>query len=588
MSIQTAPSALAAEPKPGRWKTLAVICLGLFMVMVQSNVINLAVPRIQADFGADLHTVEWITNGYLLVFTVFLLTLGRLGDEIGRKRVFAGGLAVFSLGALLNLALPSTSLGIYGIILGSVVQGLGGAAMMPATMSLVAANFEAKERGMALGIWGAVSGLAVAVGPTLGGYLTDVGMGDTINQLFGITQGWRYIYILTTLLGLVVLGLTLKFVPESKDHEASHQYDIGGIVLSAVMLFSLVFGLINGSKFGWWEKKENFELLGLNLTPGGVSATPFFLAAALVFGLAFVLWENSRKTDPLMDLNFFKNRNFTAGSTIAAILNFAMMGSFFLIPVFLQGVLGYSATQAGLVMLPMALAVMFVSPLAGKLSDIFGSKWVIVAGMSIMALGSFLTAQFRPDTASAELILPFIVLGAGIALAMSPITNTALLTVSREEVGGASGTLSTIRQLGSLLGIAILTTVFSTLIPDNISANIKTNVAAIDEQVVSAAIKDRILAGMASGTGGEAGQASSAVMDKYLGFLNKDKAEKIKEAVTGAMKSAATQGLVDSINTTFQVAASVALFGALLGFLLQGRRREAEAPQMVQKAESDR
>ena len=546
-----------------RWLTLAVICSGLFMIMLQSNVINLAVPRIQKDFAVDLNTVEWITNGYLLVFTIFLLTLGRLGDEIGRKRIFTIGLSVYTFGAMLCVALPSTSLGIAGLIFGSLVQGLGGAAMMPATMSLVAANFEAKERGMALGIWGAVSGLAVAVGPTLGGYLTDVGMGEAINRLVGISQGWRYIYILSAVLGILVLIAALRIIPESKDNESKHSYDIMGIVLSALMLFSLVFGIINGSKFGWWDKKADFSVFGLNLIPGSLSVTPFFLGFAVLVGVMFVLWERSRKVDPLMDLHFFANRNFTAGGLIAAILNFSMMGSFFLIPVFLQGVLKYSATQAGIVMLPMALAVMVASPIAGKLSDLLGSKWVIVAGMTIMALGSFLTAQFRPNTTPLELILPFIVLGTGIALAMSPITNTALLTINQEEIGGASGFLSTIRQLGSILGIAILASIFSTLIP----LNIQNNINAIDSAIVPGTIKEKIVEGVGSGS---LTQQDPAAMDQYLALYKKDRAEKIKTAVGSAM----TQSIVDSINSTFRTAAGVALLGAIAALVLKGRRKE--------------
>ena len=211
---------------PGRWGVLAIICCALFMIMLQSNVINLAIPHIQKDFGADLTTVSWITNGYLLVFTVFLLTLGRLGDEIGRKKVFLSGLVVFTFGSALCAFLPGTSMGIEGLILGALVQGLGGAAMMPATMSLVASNFDAKERGMALGLWGATSGLAVAIGPTLGGYLTDVGLGDSINQFFGIAQGWRYIYFLNLFLGVVIAILTAIYVPESKDRETKHKYDV--------------------------------------------------------------------------------------------------------------------------------------------------------------------------------------------------------------------------------------------------------------------------------------------------------------------------------------------------------------------------
>lgn len=556
---------LPADAKPGRWKTLAVICSGLFMIMLQSNVINLAVPRIQADFGVDLATVSWITNSYLLVFTIFLLTFGRLGDELGRKKIFAIGLGVYSLGALLCALLPSTSLGVWGIIAGSVVQGLGGAAMMPATQSLIAANFEGKERGMALGLWGAVSGLAVAVGPTLGGYLTDVGLGSAINNLTGITQGWRYIYILSCLIGVIVFVATLRLVPESRDSRARHSYDVVGIILSAVMLFTLVLGLINGSDWGWWEKKAAFVLFGTEIGLGTLSVTPLFFLVALATGVLFVLWEKNRKNDPLMDLGFFANRNFTAGSIVAAILNFSMMGCFFLIPVFLQGILKYSAIQTGLVMLPMALAVMVVSPLTGKLTDVLGPKWTIALGMLVMAAGSFLTAGFTTGTTPAELILPFIVLGAGIALAMSPITNAALSTVNVDETGGASGLLSTTRQLGSILGIAILASLFSTFIP----VYAERNVSAIEDSVVPGTVKEKIVEGLHSG----GGQQDAAAMDQYLGFYKPARREAMKQAVGTAM----TQSVIDSINTTFRYGASVALLGAFAALFMKNRRKGGQA-----------
>jgi EmrB/QacA subfamily drug resistance transporter len=565
---------VSPKPRTNRWLVLAVVCGGLFLIMLQSNVINLAVTRIQADYSADLSTVQWITTGYLLVFSMFLITFGRLGDAIGRRRIFMSGLAVYSLGALFCGLSAGLELGVGGIILGSLVQGVGGAAMMPATQSLIAANFEAKERGAALGVWGAVSGLAVAVGPTLGGLLTDRGLGAGLNAFFGVSQGWRYIYFLSCAIGTAVFLAAWRLVPESKDSAESkdgatgQRYDGFGILLSTLGVFALVFGLSEGSKLGWWAKKADLVLFGLSIGLAEISLVPVFLAAAAVLLVLFVLWERFRGDDALIDLHFFRDGNFAAGAAIAAILSFAMMGTFFLVPVFLQGVLGFAAIRAGLAMLPLALAVMVASPLAGRLSDKLGAKGVIMAGLATMGAGGFLLANFRPDTTIGALVFPFLVMGAGIGLAMSPITNTALRRIPIAKIGGASGLLSMIRQLGSVLGIAVLASVFASSMGGDMVARL----AAVDPAIVPPAVSAKIIDGIGQ-AGASAKQPTAEDMDKYLALYGKSKREAMKAEIGGAMKLA----LCDSINGAFRIAALAAFGGALAGFALVGRKRELEA-----------
>jgi len=546
-------------PDPARWGVLAAVCGGLFMIMLQSNVINIAVTRIQKDFGVSLETVEWVTNGYLLVFTSLLVLLGRLGDRFGRKLMFLGGVVVYTAGAF--AAGFAHSIGL--LIGGALIQGVGGAAMMPATLSLITVNFDKKERGAALGVWGAVSGLAVAVGPTLGGYLTDVGLGDAINSVLHLEQGWRAIYFLNCLVGVAVFLAALFLIKESRDGSVHHGFDVVGTVLSAVAQFALVYGLINASRYGWIRRKEAFTVAGWTAPLGDLSVTPVLVAFALVVGVFFILWEKSRKSDPLMELSLFRNVNYSAGSLVAAILNFAMMGSFFLIPVFLQGVLGFSATRAGLAMLPLALAVIVASPVAGRLTDRFGARWVIVIGMAVLAAGGFLTARFALTTSVASLIVPFAIQGLGIGLAMAPITNAALFGVPIGIAGAASGTLSMIRQFGSILGIAIMAAVFSS----GIAPHMQRSVEALDPAKVPAVVKEKILSGLSSGT---SSQPSGEEMKKMLSFYSKKRGEEISGAVSGAMK----QGMVDSINETFRYAAGVAVLGACAALLLRGKKKE--------------
>lgn len=544
-----------------KWLVLLTVCMGLFMIMLQSNVINVAISRIQADMQCDLMTVQWITSGYLLAFTMLLITFGRLGDALGRKAVFLAGLAVYVAGCAFSAFAAEAGIGM--LILGAVIQGIGGAAMMPATQSIIAATFPPEERGMALGIWGAVSGLAVAVGPTLGGVLTEYGLGTTLNSFFGIETGWRYVYFLNVLLGMIVFAMSCANIRESRAEGEGRRFDVVGVVLSSLAIFALVFGINKATTYGWFGKKADFTIGGVNLTGGDISIVPFCLAFAVVLLVVFVLWERKRGEHALMDIDLFANKDFTAGSITTAILSFSMMGTSFLVPVFLQGVLKFSAIKAGLSMLPMAIAVMIASPVAGRLSDKFGSKVVVALGLLIMSLGSFALANFSAATSIASMVVPFLIAGAGIGLAMSPITAAALRKVSANEVGSASGVLSMIRQFGSVLGIAILATLFSGYMATHSVEAVK----SIDPSLLSESVKEKIVEGIESGN---MKSMSSDDQEKMLKFYTPAKREKIKTAMSEAM----TGSMCSAINETFRIAASVALLGFVTALFLSGKKKE--------------
>lgn len=552
----------AVSGKPvNKWMVLLTVCLGLFMIMLQSNVINVAISRIQADMKCDLMTVQWITSGYLLAFTMLLITFGRLGDALGRKAVFLGGLAVYVAGCAFSAFAGGSGIGM--LILGAVIQGIGGAAMMPATQSIIASTFPAEERGMALGIWGAVSGLAVAIGPTLGGVLTEYGLGATLNAFFGIETGWRYVYFLNVLLGVIVFAMSCVNIPESRADGEERRFDIVGVVLSSFAIFALVFGINKATTYGWFRKKADFTIAAFNLTGGDISVVPFCLVIAIVLLVVFVFWERKRGEHALMDVGLFANRDFTAGSITTAILSFSMMGTSFLVPVFLQGVLKFSAIKAGLSMLPMAIAVMIASPVAGKLSDKFGSKVVVALGLLVMGLGSFALANFSASTSIASMIVPFLIVGAGIGLAMSPITAAALRKVPSGEVGSASGVLSMIRQFGSVLGIAILATLFSGYMATHSVEAVK----SIDPSLLSESVKEKIVDGIESGN---MKSMSTEDQEKMLKFYTPAKREKIKTAMSEAM----TGSMCSAINETFRIAASVALLGFVTALFLSGKKKE--------------
>jgi EmrB/QacA subfamily drug resistance transporter len=551
---------------------LAIICGGVFISMMQNTTINLANPDIMKDFGVGMTTVEWVLTANMLAYTSFIVLMGRLGDAVGRKKMFVLGLVGYMLGGFLAGIAPSIGF----LIASSALQGLGASAMMPATTSLIAANFDKDERGGAMGAWGAVTGLAVVVGPLIGGALAQNGLGPAINALLGVSQGWRYIFFMSSFLGLVVLALTLPIIPESKDESTVFAFDLVGVLLSAGSLFFLTFGLINGAKhYGWLYKNEAMTIGSFTLNLGKWSPTPILLAVAVLLGAIFVVREGGKKA-PLFDASLFKNRDFAGGTIVTAVLQFAMMGTFFLMPFFLKSVLGLDSFKAGLAMVPMALAVMVVSPIAGILSDKIGAKWVIVAGMLFMSFACFFIARLSPATTIGSLILPFVLLGIGIGLPMSPSTSSALRDVPVEKVGGASGTLSMVRQIGAILGIALIATAFGTAMP----TNLQKRVAAMSAPEARLERKfDRVKAMMLEGMKGSGSEMSSD-MSQYndrlsLFFPNPTEAGEVGATI----KIAVLTGMADSMNDAFKLAAIAPLLGAFAALFMGGRR--------AKKAEGD-
>jgi EmrB/QacA subfamily drug resistance transporter len=578
--------------KNRKWWTLGTVCFALLMIVLDGNVVNLAVPSIMKSFDATIGQIEWVNNAYLLTFAILLITFGRLGDEIGRKKMFVIGLVSFIIGSLLCAIAPSINY----LIAFRVIQGIGGAAMMPATLSLIAANFEKKERGAAMGIWGAVSGLGIVLGPILGGYLTERGLGVNLNNLLHITDLWRYVFYINIPIGILAIISTLTIVKESKDSEQKHKYDIVGILLSSISIFLLTFGFIEGAKFGWWKVNEQFILFGQTIGVGDISVIPFLFLLSVLMIIVFVLYEKTRTVDPLVDMNLFKARNFSIGSFAAAVLSFSMMGSFFLLPLFLQSIMGFSAIKTGQVLLPFAITIMIMAPIAGRLADKFGGKYLISAGMAIMAIGGFYIGHFRLDTQINELVIPFIIMGIGMGMSMSPLTNITLLETPEDEIGGASGVISTARQVGSVMGIAILAAFLQT----TIVSNIRTDIGKIEG--LSVPLQDKILDQAKSGNNYNAKDSLSILLTESMQADLKNKALEIQKAndpktlsspvvqsetnpkilkyrdetvlkyknIGIQLGQASKQSYVDAINKTFFFASLIALFGALVSLLFKG------------------
>jgi EmrB/QacA subfamily drug resistance transporter len=531
----TLADAPAARPTRSPWVILAVLCLGLFMILLDGTIVNIAIPHIQTDFDTSFSNIEWVMNAYILAFAVLLVTMGRFGDLWGRRKLFVGGMVLFTLGSLACGLAPS----IYLLIAFRVVQGIGGAAMMPSTLSIIASVFPADKRGAAMGVWGGVSGLASGLGPVLGGIIIQY---VTWPSAAG---SWRWIFLVNIPVGIVGVVLTLRLVPESKNPTAVQTLDLPGVGLISTALFCLTFALIEGQNYGW------------------TSATILGLFAGALVAFAVFYWREHRVSQPLIDFSLFRSLDFAAGNATGLLLSAAMMGAFFTIPIFLQSVLGFSAIKAGLVMAPMSVVILFAAPVAGVLSDRVGSKWIVAAGMFILAFGLGWMAglvpgvdKISPSTTSLSLLVPFLLSGIGIGLAVAPVTSAVMATAPKDRVGNASGVLSTMRQVGSLMGIAIL----GAVLQNRVTANITTGIEAV--QGLPEAVKQKIVTGAAGGglqMGMPAGTAGLP-------------------ATARAMMTSLFQGwFTDAVASSFIVAVIIAASGGLCALLLRRSAKEVSA-----------
>ncbi|MBI5104543.1 MAG: MFS transporter [Solirubrobacterales bacterium] len=415
--------ASAGRPRPG-W-TFAIVSIALFMVTLDNLVVSTALPSIQADLGATIESLEWTVNAYTLSFAVLLLTGAALGDRFGRRRMFTVGLGVFTAASALAALAPTT-----GALVGArALQGLGAAIVLPLTLTLLSEAVPAGRRGLALGAWSGISGLGVALGPVVGGAVVD-----------GIS--WHWIFWLNVPTGLVLIPLAARRLTES--HGPDRQLDLPGLALAGLGLLGLVFGVVRGQSLGW----TSAPVLG-SMTAG---------AALLV---AFLAWE-ARAPRPMLPLRFFRSRAFAATNGASFAMFFGVFGSIFLLAQFFQVVQGYSPLEAGIRTLPWTAMPIVVAPLAGVLSDRIGSRPLMAAGLALQAVAmAWLATVAEVGAAYGSFVVPFVLAGAGMALVFAPSANAVLSSVRPEQAGQASGATNAIRELGGVLGVAVLASVFS-------------------------------------------------------------------------------------------------------------------------------
>ncbi len=405
--------------------TLAIVSIGLFMVVLDNLVVNVALPSIHRELGASIQALEWTVNAYVLAYAVLLLTGAALGDRLGRKRMFMAGISLFTISSAAAALAPS----IGALIAARAAQGVGAAIATPLTLTLLADAFPPAQRGVALGVWSGISGVAVALGPLVGGAVVQL-------------SSWHWIFWINVPIGAVLVPLAAARLTESYGPE--RKLDVRGLALASSGLFGIVYGLVRSQSLGW----TNPEVV-------------ISLAVGAVLVLAFIRYE-LRTKDPMLPMQFFANRGFAVTNVVSLAMYFGMFGSIFFLSQFLQNVLHNTPLQAGIKLLVWTGATMIVSPLAGFFSERFGSRLFMVAGLSLQALAlGWLASEVSVDQSYASMIGPFILAGSGMALVFAPAANAVLSSVRSDQAGQASGATNAIRELGGVLGIAVLATVFT-------------------------------------------------------------------------------------------------------------------------------
>ncbi|QXC63099.1 DHA2 family efflux MFS transporter permease subunit [Aquihabitans sp. G128] len=510
-----------------RWIGLGVLCLSLLVVGLDNTILSVAIPKLSEDLGATTSQLQWIVDGYTLVFAGLLLTTGALGDRFGRRSALSIGLGIFVAGSVASAFAGSAGM----LIATRSLMGVGGALIMPATLSLLTNLFtEPKERAKAIGIWAGVSGIGVAIGPMLGGWLLE-------------HFSWGSVFLINVPVVAIALPAGYFLLPNSKA-ENSPKLDPLGAVLSIVGLVSLVWAIIEAPAKGW-------------------GSTPVLGAFALGFvAMAVFIWWQMTTDHPMLDVRFFKNPRFSAANLAITLAFFAMVGSMFVITQFMQFVLGFSPLQAGLRSVPLALCLMLVAPQSSRLVEKVGTKLVVAGGLATVAAGLFVASTCTPELGYGRVLPSQLLLGIGIALAMAPATESVMGSLPKEKAGVGSAMNDTTRQVGGALGVAIIGSVFSSRY---------------------APLIDTKLGGLGLPT-----QALDTARDSIGGALAiADEARKASPAAGDQIANAARDAFAASVGRGLLVSAAIALVGAIIALVFLPARAVDPQVEAVEVDESD-
>ena len=513
-----------------------VLCTAVFMLLLDTTIVNIAQVKIKEGLNADLSQIQWVLDSYILTYAVLLLSFGRLGDVFGRKKLFVYGMALFTAASGLcgASAWLGDQIGVSGanaLIAARVLQGIGGAFMMPQSLSILSTVFPPEKRGAAMGIWSSVVGVGAVLGPVIGGLIVT-------------NYAWQWVFLINIPIGIAAVVATIIIVPESTDPLASKRIDWNGVALSGFGIFALVYALIEGGKRGWTSPL----ILGL-----------FVAAGVLLVG--FIWWER-RAADPMMKLELFKIRNFWVSNVITLLTAFGMFGIFFPMTIFLQQVLGFSAIRAGLTTIPMSIAMMVIAPVTGRLSDRVGARWFLVSGLGLMTAGIvFIIARTDLQTSWQRLLLPMGVAGAGMGMTFAPMTAAAMRDVPPRIAGSASGIFNTMRNIGQVIGIAVLGTVLSSRTETHITNRLSSTPLdpATREQVITFSKTTRF--------------------DQIASVVPANQFAQVFNQVQLAF--------VDALHNTFLIGAVACAIGVAAAFMIANPQRTAVVPQAMTLSEAE-
>jgi EmrB/QacA subfamily drug resistance transporter len=524
------------EKRTNPWIVVAVLVSGFFMIMLDTTIVNVAIPAMSAGLNTTLDQILWVLNSYILVYAVLLITAGRLGDLYGQRNLFAVGLAIFTFAsALCGIAQDANQL-----IAARVLQGVGGALLVPQTLAILTSLFPPERRGAAFGVWAGVAGLATLAGPTVGGAIVTY-------------IDWRWIFFVNVPIGIVALVATFVIVPDLRPGRR-HGWDIVGIFLATAGLFGVVFGLIEGERFNWGQIGSY------------VVTIPEVIGLGAVLLVLFVIWERFQ-AEPLVPLSLFEERNFAVSNWIAASIAFGMMSLFLPIVIYLQSVRDFSALTAGLTLAPMSLTSMIVAPFAGRMADRIGGKYILLTGVFTFAIGfGTLTFVAGPDSTWINFLVPAIVAGAGMGMTFAPMTTVAMRNISPSMAGAASGVLNTTRQVGAAVGSAVVGALLqnrlATTLHDQAVSHASALPAAYRDQFV-AAFSSVASNGFQIGTGQNGAKLPAGLPPA------------VAQQLTALAHEVFVSGYIDALKQTLVVPIAVLALTAFSALLIKRRQRPA-------------
>jgi EmrB/QacA subfamily drug resistance transporter len=519
------------------WAVLIVVSLGFFMTLLDLTIVNIAIPDMISRLHASLDEILWVINSYALVLAVLLITAGRLGDIVGHRLMFTIGVVIFTASSTACGLAPGPA----WLIAFRAVQGLGAAVLMPQTLAILTMVFPPERRGAAFGVWGAVAGVATIAGPTLGGLLVTA-------------FDWRYIFFINVPIGAAVIALAAILIPDLHARR-KHRLDVPGVVLVSLALLGICYGLVEGQRYDWGTVKSFVSI-------------PLVIGAGVALLVVFLLVQAARQNaEPLVPFALFRNRNFAVSNWVLSTVAIAMMGIFLPLTIYLQSVLGFSALKAGLALAPASVISMFVAPVAGRLTDRIGGKYILMTGLACFAVGmGWIALIAHINSAWYDFFVPLLVAGFGMGCTFAPMTTVAMRDIKPRMAGAASGMLNTTRQVGAVIGTAAVGALLQNRLTDSLTSQAQVRTAGHPAQVqhtVMSAVQHTAKSGTVGGTGSGSFHAPPGTPPG------------LAHEIGQLLHAIFAYGFVDAMRATMVMPIAVLAVGALSCLAIKGGRAPA-------------